>query len=228
MARTWLEVGREFSIWNHLSGISLNWVLTLDLFFLGYFLFGAERARTLGLYAVGLKFANFTGTLPQAFNSIFQVWLGRRHAGDPDGIARERREVLRAGGILFLGSALQAGAFMALAPFAVRLFSRGRWDGADQALIVPWMRWIVAGSALYSGTLLLSSWIMMRGRQKDAFFRLYLPYLGAAAAIYGGAAFWGGPEGAARANIAVSAVFVAMAWRYASRSLVAPGQAAKR
>jgi hypothetical protein len=194
---------RHVSIWNHLSGVALNWVQTMDVFFLGMFRFPAMQ---VGLYAAALKLSNVTFALPGALASLFSVWVGRQHGDE----WRERPQVWRLSGFLFLGSVVQAGLLAALGPWIISALSRGRWSPGEQREMLAWMRWILAGSAIYCSTILFTSWLTIRAQPRSLFFRVYLPWLGLSLAAYGFAAHTGGPDRVAPVNIVVAVLLVGL------------------
>jgi hypothetical protein len=210
-----------FSLWQHLSGIVINWVQTMDLFFLG-----ALRlpARELGLYASALKIANFSVAVPLALSSSFLVWIGRRVASD-QGRREERRHLARLSGLLAAGVAVQCAILMGAAPWVLSLLSRGRWSATEQETMVGWLRWILGGTLPYCAALLLGYWLLVRVELRRVLIQVYLPWLVFSLAAYASAAFLGGPSGAARANVAVGAAYAILNLVLAARSFKDEGPA---
>lgn len=193
--RSWLEIFREFSFWNHLSGLILTWLQTMDVFFLGL---GGTGARVLGLYGVGLKIANFAMALPQAMGSLLLVWTGRDLATDV------RQEGWRVGKAAFgLGAfvLVQNGVLVALAPWILQLMSKGRWSAEEQASMLGWIYWILPGVWCMAVGYLLYIWLQLRASAREVLMRVYAPSLVIGAAGYGASAWRAGADGAARANL---------------------------
>jgi hypothetical protein len=196
---------RSFSLWSHLSGVFQTWVQTMDLFFLGFVGVSAPTgafslpARELGLYATALKLANFSTALPFAVSNLFSVWVGRRL---PE--ARETTELKRVTAVIALAAAAQALVLAWLAPWLVSLLSHGRWSSDEQARIVSWLGWMLAGMAIFCSTFPLSAWLSVRGNISALFARAYLPWTALSAAIYAYGAASGGPNATAVANVWVA------------------------
>lgn len=200
-----------FSIWSHLLGVIANWIQTLDLFFLGAFQGSLGlRARELGLYAATLKLANFSQALPMALSNLFSVRLGREMPEDRIARRAEAGLVLRSTAGLGSVALVQGAAILALAPWATRVLSHGRWSEEEQTRMVGWLVWILGGAVLLTLTYIPTSWLVIRGRISAVFLRVSLPWLALALGIYGAAAATAGADGVARANVAVSLACVGL------------------
>jgi hypothetical protein len=202
--RTLSDALGTFSIWTHLSGVLANWIQSMDVFFLGVFRF---PAREVGLYAAALKLANFSFAAPIALSNLFSIWVGRR-TQTQDGRARELYEVKRLSFWLALGAIAQALVLAAMAPWIFEFLSHGRWTGEEQARMVHWFYWILLGSGILSSTFLVGSWLVLRQRVDQLFYRISLPWVGFSILAYAGATWWAGPDGAAMANGVVSGINV--------------------
>lgn len=195
---------RGFSIWNHVSGVVIGWIQTMDLFFLAWF---RVSALDVGIYGVVLKFANFTLALPYAVSNLFNVYLGR--ATVPD----RRKEIgllARFSLALAVFSAVQAFAAYLLAPYVIRAFSRGRWTSIEEARMLQWLKVILPATAVFASSLFWSGWMGIRTPFRKLVVAVYLPWGAVAIAIYASAARWGGAEAVARANLSVMLVFIAL------------------
>jgi Na+-driven multidrug efflux pump len=193
--RTLTEMFTGFSLWNHLSGSIWTWVQSMDLFFLGIL---GQPPLLLGLYSVGVKIANFSLAIPMATGNLFGVWVGRRSA--EEGIRTEKRLLAYSSGLILVGCIVQALALYAIAPFAIRFFSHGRWSASDCARILEWLKWILSGSALFGAAFLMNWWLTLRAKASQLFWRVSVPFLLLALGVYGGAAWFWGADGAAFAN----------------------------
>lgn len=192
----------SFSIWNHLSGVLLNWVQTMDVFVLGWMRF---PLREVGLYATALKFANFSTALPLALTNAFGLWTGRKKYGPG-----ERGVAVRVSfGVAAIG-VLQALVLGLLAPWFFSVLSQGRWSADDQARMVRWLYWFLAGLVFMSSAFVVNSWLILRADVRMLFFRVYLPWAGFALAAYGIAARIGGLDGTAMLNVGVGLAYVAL------------------
>jgi hypothetical protein len=197
---------KRYSFWNHVSGIILLWVQTMDLFFLGLMKF---PATDVGLYAFVLKISNMALTMPTAIASNFLLWLGRR-TSSREGMEDEWLRQRKFSSILAIGVALTCWAIAYLAPSLLTLLARGRWSGTDQAVMATWMRQILAGAFFYASALPLAMWLQVRAPSFDLFKRVYLPWLMfSAAAYYGGISRWGF-TGAAKMNIFVGIAYAVL------------------
>ncbi len=190
-----------FSLGNHISGVIMGWVQTLDLFFLGWFRLPAAE---IGIYSVVLKLSNFTLAIPYAVSNFHNVVLGRgrtEHEG--------RRLVLLSVGLLaFCG--LQAWIFYLSAPWILELFSRGRWTAVDQSRMLGWLRFILPASAVFASTLFWGGWMTIRRSLSRLVYFVYVPWAGVSAWIYASAVSSGGADAVARANLPVMGVLVVL------------------
>jgi hypothetical protein len=200
---------QSFSIWQHLSGVVLSWVQTMDLFYLGMFRY---PARTVGLYAASLKLANFSFALPLAMTNLFSIWVVRR-AQEP-GHQRELSELRKLSGALFGGTLIQALVLAILSPFLFRFISHGRWEATEQATMIIWFKWILSGGVLFCSSFLISSWLAARASVAKLLTQVYLPWLVFAAALYAGAASLRSVHALAIANLPVAVIYVFLLVRY--------------
>jgi hypothetical protein len=60
----------DFSLWNHLTGIALNWSQSMDVYFLGFF---QVPALALRLYSAALKIANLTLAIPNTAANFYSI-----------------------------------------------------------------------------------------------------------------------------------------------------------
>jgi hypothetical protein len=202
-----------FSIWQHLNGVIVGWVQTMDLFFLGFLRF---PARELGLYAAVLKLANFAIAIPLALANTFSLWIGRRSASS--GLDRERLELLRLTGILLLGVAVQGVILYFLSPWIFGKLSHGRWSEAEQGEMLKWMKWILTGSSLFAAAWPAVSWLIVRSDIRRLFSRFYLPWGCISAGIYISMIQWKGLDGAALANVFVTLAYLGLLWLHFRRN----------
>ena len=191
-----------FSVWNHVSGVIIGWVQTMDVFFLGWFRFPASE---VGIYSVALKFANFTLAIPYAVSNLFVVFLGRTASPDR---RRETRLLVRFSLILLAYAAVQAVVSYLLAPYVIHLFSRGRWTREEEARMVVWLKAILPASAIFASSLFWTGWLGIRTSFSKLVATLYLPWAATSAGIYAWAIHTGGTDSAARANLSVMGVFI--------------------
>ncbi|MBI3534118.1 MAG: hypothetical protein HY072_01350 [Deltaproteobacteria bacterium] len=195
------KIIKEFSFWQHLSGIIQNWVQTMDLFVLGIFGF---PIRTVGLYAAILKLANFSYMIPMTLSNTFLVWIGRR---SKEALEQEKKILSRGTVWLIMTNILQFFLFLILAPFIIKIFSHGRWSGEEQSLMFNWIKWILGGAVLFSSCFLFSSWLMVRDNVYKVFIKIYLPWGVASLVVYSSAAYFGGLKWVAIANVPVALIF---------------------
>jgi hypothetical protein len=199
---------RQVSFWQHLSGVILNWVQTMDMLFLGMFGFAA---RAVGLYAAALKIANVSIALPTALANLFSIWLGRRGAQGKRG---EIGHLKRLSLMMLAVNTIQAVVIWELSPWLIHMLSHGRWSDFECAEVRAWLTWILAGAALLGAALPVSSWLVLRARVSKVFYQVYLPWGLMSAAIYflgilaSSRAGLTGPMAAAMANVLVSVVFL--------------------
>lgn len=210
--KTLNEAFRDFSIWNHLNGVILGWVQTMDLLFLGVFRFPAYQ---VGLYATSLKLANFSTALPSAVGSTFSVWIGRRVAGQAH--AEEWRDLFKYSAALVAVVAAQFVFLIFVAPFIFKFLSHGRWSSQDQLMLNHWFRWILAGSSLFASTALLQSWLTFRTPVIKTFRSIVLPWGILSILVYVLMIRSGGFNGAAKGNVVVSLVFILLVGAYRVR-----------
>lgn len=192
-----------FSFWIHICWVLGNWVLTLDLYALGWV---RPDPQALGLYAAVLKVANLSNAIPVALTNLFMLWLGRRLA-ESEGLKRERRELVRYSALLFGACLVQNLVLWVLAPWLFGLLSHGRWSVGEMQQMQGWLGWILAGAVLVNSLQLAAAWLRVRASARGMFFRIYLPWVAVSAALYGGAAVWLGIDGAAMANLPVALSF---------------------
>lgn len=200
---------RSFSIWQHLSGVVLNWVQTLDVFFLGLYRF---PAREVGLYAAALKLANFALVLPLALSNVISLWLGRGGNAERH---REWERMTRLTGLLLGGACAQAGILLALSPWIFSWLSHGRWSDAERSQMTHWLLWMLAGSAPLSASFVISSWLTLRASVQELFLRISLPWMILSLVLYAGFIARFGLEGAAWANPLIAGVYLSLLARMA-------------
>lgn len=172
---------KSFSLWNHLSGVVLNWVQTMDLLFLGFFRF---PAREVGLYAAVLKITGFTLALPLAFSNLFLVWLGRRHSSQSLQ-SQEKTFVVKFSGWMLLFSVVQCGVLYWLSPYLFEFLSRGRWSGEEILRMVDWLGVSLVGAVILGSTFILSSWLTVRSSVIKLFFQVGLVWCGFSVVLFG-------------------------------------------
>jgi hypothetical protein len=205
----------EFTLWQHAAGVLLNWIQTMDVFFLGLF---RVPAREVGLYGSVLKVVNFSLLLPHALANLFSIWVGRR--GDSsDGRKRERGVAARSSLLLAGVGLLQAAILILLGETIYGLLSHGRWTEEEIARMVRWTVWIASGTAVLGTGFVAMNWAMLRDRMRMVFLRVSLPAAVLAFLIYGAMVRGLGLDGAARANLPVAAIFAGLAILHARRSL---------
>lgn len=189
----------SFSIWNHLWGVVFGWTQTMDLFVLGLLRYPAQD---VGLYAVVLKLANFSMTLPVALTNLFSVWIGRRSTyQDEDSV------VGKFSWSVFGVSFVQAVVLAGVAPWGLSFLSHGRWSLADQERMLVWLYWILIGSVIVGSSFLLNSWLTLRGRIDRLFKNVYLPWGIFAFLLYFLAGWLGNLEWVARINLCVGILY---------------------
>ncbi len=190
-----------FSIWNHLAGVVIGWMQTMDLFFLGIFRYSAFE---IGLYSTILKLANFTLAAPFAFSNLYAVHLGR---ADPVQTPEYRRaewtRMLRLSGWLSAFVVVQAVVFRLASPWVLNELSRDRWSEADIAGMLRWLDWVLPSCALFGALLLWTSWLNVRTSIRSLVLCAYLPWGGVALSVYAYFIHQQGSSGAARANLLV-------------------------
>jgi hypothetical protein len=195
-----------FSAWQHVIGVIIGWVQTMDLFFLSLMRFPGKE---VGLYAAVLKVANFSLMLPTALASLFIVWAGRR--ASEEGQPQEIQEVKRLTGWLGVGVLFQGVLLYLLAPYLFSVLSHGRWSDLDISVMKSWLGWILTGASIFGTLYLASSWLGIRTRLSSLFGQVYLPWVVASFLIYFGCIrfpiFASPYQGAAIANVMVAGVF---------------------
>lgn len=197
---------RGFSIWNHIAGVIVGWIQTLDLFLLGFF---RLPALEIGLYSVALKLANFTLAIPYAVSNLYNVFLGR--TARPKDLAEkkiEKRILLKLTLGLMGFSAAQALVFYKIGPWILVLLSRGRWSSEEQTRILSWLYWILPAAACFSSLLFWTGWMSIRTSFRRLVFTVYLPWGVIGAGIYFYSVKAGGVDLVARANLSVIFVLV--------------------
>ncbi|MBI2711248.1 MAG: hypothetical protein HYX41_00090 [Bdellovibrio sp.] len=204
MRETLFETLKDFSIWQHLQGVALNWVQTMDLFTLGLFHF---PARQVGLYASVLKLVNFSNFAPLALTNAFGLWLGRKTPAKNQELPRVKKLTL----ILALTNGVQGLVFWLLSGKLVQLLSHGRWSDVEQLEMLRWFNWILLGNMILTSTFLVTHWILVRSSARQTFLRSYLPWTALSFLFYGSAAYLSAgthdPLWVAKMNGAVSTVF---------------------
>ena len=201
---------QNYSFWNHLSGIALGWVQTMDLFLLG--MLGFPQATT-GLYAVILKVSNLAISLPTAAANSFQLWLGQR-ISTAEGTQEEWEKQKIFAAALAAVVALTCTVIYALAPLFLSLIAKGRWNAVEQDTMVNWLGWMLAGSFFLSVSISLIFWIQLRVSTFQLFIQVYLPWLLISLLGYYIATRRFGFEGAAKFNVAVGAIFLSLTFRF--------------
>jgi hypothetical protein len=201
----WRSSLQGFSGAQHLIGVCLGWVQTLDLFFLSWV---ATDARTLGLYSVVLKIANFSNAVPIAVANLYAIRLGRARAD----LSEEKQQLKKLSFGFALGVGVQCLLGVALGGFALRLLSRGRWTELENAELHGWLVLILLGAAWYQLPLLHNAWLVVRSSLAKVLTQIFVPWLLLAAAIYGWIAILSPrqPGAMAAANVLVGAIFLAL------------------
>ena len=204
-----------FSLWNHIAGIVIGWMQTMDLFFLGIFRFSAIE---IGLYSTVLKLSNFALAAPFAFSNLYAVRLGRVPPEEVDSNRiPEKRKMWKVSGVLVLFSMVQALLFRLLFPALLTGLSRGRWSEVQIVRMLGWLNWILPACALFGSLLLWTAWLNVRTSIRLLVLRAYVPWGIFALGSYAWCTSRYGPEGAARANLLVVALLVPLLV-YATRS----------
>lgn len=195
-----------FSIWNHIAGIVIGWMQTMDLFFLGIFHFSA---LDIGLYSTILKLSNFTLAAPFAFSNLYSVHLGRVKPGQ-DGAEKhlEWKQMIRLSGVMIAFVVSQVLVFRLASPWILSLLSRGRWTDLDIAKMLGWLDWLLPSCALFGALLLWTAWLNVRTSIRSLVLRAYMPWGVVALSAYCYFIYQMGPDGAARANLVVVASLI--------------------
>lgn len=160
----------SFSLWQHLFGVILNWVQTMDLFVLSYFSFSP---KLIGLYGVAVKLVNFSTAIPMALANMFSVWLGRRLKESNEGF--ELKKLTQFTSFLILGSVVQGIVLYCLSPKVLSLLSRGRWNADEQILIIEWIHYLLLGTVIMTGTFFVTGWLAVRRSTAKLFKYVSLP-----------------------------------------------------
>ncbi len=205
----------KFSGWQHVIGIIVGWVQTMDLFFLTVFRLPGYQ---VGLYAAVLKIANFSLMVPFALSNSFSLWVGRRD--EVSGVASERKHLGKFTLLLSGFVLIQSAAILVLSPEAFRLLSHGRWSAGDQKEMFHWLVSILIGTSLYCCTFVVGAWLPLRAKISELFFRVYLPWGLLSLVIYGAmirSSTSNAFLAAAHANIAVSVVYIVLVFAFLKR-----------
>lgn len=197
------ETLTSFSIWNHLYGVVLNWVQTLDIFVLGVLQF---PARQIGFYAAVIKFSNFLLAIPMALTNLFGVWIGRQSV-DNANLNTERKNLTKFSFILFLFSLIQAIVFILISPIVINWLSHNRWSIVEQQQMQVWLRWVIGGVVFLGSSFLFSQWLILRTNVRSVVMRVALPWLTCSMVLYFAAAFFGDISWVAIANVGVGFLF---------------------
>jgi hypothetical protein len=205
---------RNYSFWNHLSGIALGWVQTMDLFMLG--LLGLPQATT-GLYAVILKVSNLAISLPTAAANSFQLWLGRR-ISSIEGTKEEWEKQKIFSAALAVIVALTCTAIYLLAPVFLSMIAKGRWDAAEQVTMIHWLGWMLIGSFFLSISISFVFWIQLRVSTLQLFIQVYLPWMLISLLGYFLSARILGFEGTAKFNVAVGMMFLILVIKFIGKN----------
>lgn len=192
-----------FSLWQHLNGVVVGWVQTMDLFFLGILRF---PARELGLYAAVLKIANFSIAAPLALANTFSLWVSQSVSGR--NLTTERAKLLWVTFMLTLGVAVQGILLYVLSPWLFRLLSHDRWGSTEISLMVSWLKWILAGASVFAAAWPLASWLIVRTNIRRLFWQLYCPWGILSVLVYFAAASKGQLLEVAKANVIVSGIYI--------------------
>lgn len=195
---------KSFSLSRHLCGIAQDWVLTLDIFFLGYF---QLPARQVGLFATVIKLAKLSQALPTALSNLFAIWLGQRTTVSE---GQEKSQVFRYSLMLFGVCLVQAAVFYALGPWLIDLFSKGRWSAAEQSMMFEWLGWLLIGNCIFGSLHMLSSWLVVRVQVFPLFLSVYLPWLIFSAGLYAAVAQTQNLLWVAQANAGMSLIYVVL------------------
>lgn len=195
-----------FSIWNHIAGIVIGWMQTMDLFFLGIFHFSP---LDIGLYSTVLKLSNFTLAAPFAFSNLYSVHLGRV---DPRQDLTQRRgewrQMLRFTLGMVAFAVCQILIFRLASPWILSTLSRGRWTEYDLGRMLGWLNWLLPSCALFGSLLLWTAWLNVRTPIRALVLRAYVPWGVLALSVYALFIYRSGPDGAAYANGVVVALLV--------------------
>lgn len=218
----WISV-HSFSFWQHLSGVVLNWVQSMHLFFLGLYQF---PAREVGLFAAVVKLANLSNALPMALANLYSIWVGRR-SGTATTVKEEERKLLfRKTLFLFFTSSVQAIVLWLLSPYLFEWLSRGRWSAGEQVLMREWLAWVLVGAVLFGSSFLYSSWLTIRSEIRGLFVWVWMLWGVATVGILGGGIYWtlqldGVPAGllwAAQGTVVSAWVNAVLLWGYFRRN----------
>jgi hypothetical protein len=202
-----------YSGWQHVIGVVLGWVQTMDLFFLSLLRF---PGKDVGLYAAVLKMANFSLLLPAALANLFTIWVGRRAA--TGGYTQELRELKRLTSLLGIGIFIQALILYGASPLIFKALSHGRWGSEEIANMRTWFAWILGGASLFGAMFLPASWLAIRRQLSGLFVQVYVPWVLISLSVYfvmiRNQAFGGPYLGAAVANMVITTCYAALVWRY--------------
>lgn len=195
-----------FSIWNHIAGIVIGWMQTMDLFFLGIFRFSALE---IGLYSTVLKLSNFSLAAPFAFSNLYAVHLGR---ADPRRSPEQKRfewmKMVRFSGVMVVFAVCQALVFRLASPWILTTLSRGRWSESDIGSMLGWLNWLLPACALFGSLLLWTAWLNVRTPIRALVLRAYVPWGVVALSVYSLFIYRFGPDGAAHANLVVVTLLI--------------------
>lgn len=192
-------------LWIHLNGVLTQFIQTLDTFFLGNL---GVALKTVGLYSITLKAANFFQVLPVALVNPFGVYLGRNSSQKNE--AHEHSVLLKmTAAFLLLSVLLFAGGTIFADPILVAI-GRGKIDASNLAVARVFFFWQLAGVLLLCVSHPISTYLGARYPLRQMSTRVFLPWLACSALIYGLSAYRGGALWAAYANVAVYAVFLAL------------------
>lgn len=201
----WKVIGDSlgsFSLWQHLASVVLNWIETMDLFFLGIF---GYPPREVGLYAAALKLANFSKALPMALSNTYSVRLARTQ--DP---VNEHRELKISVSVLLVVTLAQAVVLFFVSPWIFEFFSKGRWSTPEISTMRTWFGWILLAGVLNAPLFVLTAWLYVRTRARDVFLRLYLPLAVVSVFIYSSAAYSRSLQWVAISNVGVALLLVGL------------------
>ena len=207
----------HFSIWNHLNGVALNLILTLDV--LVWSFFGGMNV-SFGNYTAALKMVNVSFAIPFALSNWIGVQVSRIPGATP-GVKNSSVSFralsqfwVRRWTPVILGSG-----FLIFGVIAVGLRTIGplKWgyDGIEQ--MSGWLPALLVGAVLIQLSFVVTAVMTSQGKVKQQFFELYLPAVVGAIGIYVASVWAGGMftglDALARGNVWVGLWVLGLALR---------------
>lgn len=196
-----------FALWNHLNKSAYDAILMIDTFILGLFVSLSE----VGSYTIALKFTSMFLIIPTLMSNMITIFLSRM---ERDAASHAVVNLSVKYGLLF--SLLQIILFLT----AGRSILIHLLPGADIGRIFIYALLMNLGTLFLNVSRPFQSLIVVRGRIKEAFYKVYLPMIFYSLTVYILFAWRWGTIGAALANITVYGIAAILLLRYVSgRSL---------